>query len=214
MIYQIMFVCFLHPCPRCDRCHWLCHHTCSEKHPMLQKQPGVTWADGNDVTILGGGRQIFCTITLLLLLTSYFLQYSVALAPLLRHNMWHLMAADLLHPPSLDFLLSVFWLLLFHLLMSPLLWKDSEWLCPNNKKTLDSDVLWTTPPVLLQLKQKKQMISECSSWDCFLCCCLFSLTEILLQQFLFLYFSKKKLSSSPKAIWAAAQARPRAMRWL
>ena len=152
MIYQIMFVCFLHPCPRCDRCHWFCHHTCSEKHPMLQKQPGVTWADGNDVTILGGGRQIFCTITLLLLLlTSYFLQYSVA--PLLRHNMWHLMAADLLHPPSLDFLLSVFWLLLFHLLMSPLLWKDSEWLCPNNKKTLDSDVLWTTPPVLLQLKQ-------------------------------------------------------------
>ena len=42
--------------------------------------------------------------------------------------MWHLMAADLLHPPSLDFLLSVFWLLLRHLLMSPLLWKDSEWL--------------------------------------------------------------------------------------
>ena len=68
--------------------------------------------------------------------------------------------------------------------------------CVLNKKTLDSDL---TPPVLLQLKQKKQMISECSSWDCFLCCCLFSLTEILLKQFLFLYFSQKKPPLSSKS---------------
>ena len=66
------------------------------------------------------------------LLTFFSIPAAAVVAPLLRHNMWHLMAADLLHPPSDDFLLSVFWLLLFHLLMSPLLWKDSEWLCPEH----------------------------------------------------------------------------------
>ena len=70
------------------------------------------------------------------LLTFFSIPAAAVVAPLLRHNMWHLMATDLLHPPSDDFLLSVFWLLLFHLLMSPLLWKDSEWLSPEQSENI------------------------------------------------------------------------------